>query len=289
MRPSPVLDVRSLTVGYRRNATVEPIFENLTFTVNEGRRAAIIGDSGAGKSTLLNVIAGFLRKQPSVVSRTSLTRWIKARGSDVCISGNIMINGDNVSSWPPRHRNVGLVMQKYNLYPHLSVWQNLAFPLAVRGKWSGQADDDLHEIARKLRISEYLDRSPSELSGGQQQRVAIGKLLLRSPALALLDEPFSSLDQQLRDVLRKEVINDFLGGANPVRRAMVMVTHDLEDAIGASPIILLKRSEHEVANRKPARWSHFEDIPGGQTAWDQLEISGKIVMSSALEPKGSAD
>jgi multiple sugar transport system ATP-binding protein len=181
--------------------------QGLSIDIASGEFIVLLGPSGAGKTTTLRLVAGL--EKPD--------------------SGQVRINGQDVTATPPAMRDVTFVFQQYSLYPHLSVFDNLAFPL--RSPLRKISDVDIKtkvtEIARMLRIEDKLQSSATKLSGGQMQRVAIGRALVRSPAVYLMDEPLSSLDAKLRNDLRLELkrIQQDLGAT------MLYVTHDQVEAL----------------------------------------------------------
>ncbi len=165
----------------------------------------LLGPSGSGKSTLIRIIAGLETLQ----------------------DGEIFIGGREVSGLQPRDRHVGMTFQGYALYPHMSVRQNLAYPLSVRHVSRGEIDQRVAETARLLGISHLLERRVQQISGGEQQRVAIGRAIVQKPQLYLLDEPISNLDASLRESVRTEIRRL----QQDLRATMIMVTHDQLDAL----------------------------------------------------------
>ncbi len=155
----------------------------LDLTVEEGELLVCVGPSGCGKSTLLRLLAGL--EAPS--------------------GGSIALDGAVVNDWPPQRRNVAMVFQNYALYPHMSVRDNLAFPLKMRGTARPTVAARVAETAELLGLAPLLDQRPAQLSGGQRQRVAMGRALVRQPSLFLMDEPLSNLDARLRVQLRGEI------------------------------------------------------------------------------------
>ncbi|MGQ0812544.1 MAG: ABC transporter ATP-binding protein [Nitrospiraceae bacterium] len=186
---------------------------DLTLTVHEGELFTIVGPSGCGKSTLLHVLAGL----------------------ETPTEGRILFDGEDVTMLSPRSRDVALVFQNYALYPHMTVEENLAFPLLVGKRLQGKPSRDdivrqVRGVAEMMGLSSVLERRPRELSGGQRQRVALGRALIRQPRVFLLDEPLSNLDAQLRAGMRAELrrLHDEL------RATMICVTHDQTDAMTLS-------------------------------------------------------
>lgn len=193
--------------------------DNFNFEIPDGELIGLLGPSGCGKSTTLNLICGL--QMPT--------------------SGKIFFGDDDVTNLPPENRGVGLVFQNYALYPHLTVLQNIMFPLEnLRGadKMTKQARiDKATEIARLVQIDTLLDRKPSELSGGQQQRVAIARALVKMPRVLLLDEPLSNLDARLRLQTREEIRRI----QRETEVTTVFVTHDQDEAMSISDRIVVMR------------------------------------------------
>ena len=190
---------------------------DLTFEVPDGKLVALLGPSGCGKSTTLNLISGL---EPPT-------------------SGRIFFGEDDVTDLPPENRGIGLVFQNYALYPHLTVRQNIMFPLQnFRGEdrlSKEEMERRTNEAAELVQISALMDRKPSNMSGGQQQRVAIARALVKLPRILLLDEPLSNLDARLRLQTREEI--------RRIQRetgiTTVFVTHDQEEAMSISDEIVV--------------------------------------------------
>jgi len=181
--------------------------EDISMTVPDGAFVVLLGPTGAGKTTTLRLISGLEKED----------------------SGEIWIGGRNVAGETPAQRDVAMVFQQYSLYPHLSVKQNLAFPLKspILNTPQTEIDRKVAEIAEVLQISHKLDNKATELSGGEMQRVSIGRALVREPAIYLMDEPLSSLDAKLRTDLRVELkrVQASLGAT------LLYVTHDQIEAM----------------------------------------------------------
>lgn len=189
------------------------------FEIPDGKLIGLLGPSGCGKSTTLNLICGLLK--PS--------------------SGKILFGEDDVTDLPAENRGVGLVFQNYALYPHLTVRQNILFPLQnLKGaaKLSKEQMNEKAEAAAKLvQIEELMERKPSELSGGQQQRVAIARALVKTPRVLLLDEPLSNLDARLRLQTREELRRI----QTETKVTTIFVTHDQEEAMSISDMIVVMK------------------------------------------------
>ena len=192
---------------------------DFNFDIPDGKLVALLGPSGCGKSTTLNLICGLIKPT----------------------EGKIFFGEDDVSQLEPEHRGVGMVFQNYALYPHLTVYQNIIFPLQnLRGEKKLSREEmrkKAIEVAQIVEIGALLDRKPSELSGGQQQRVTIARALVKMPRVLLLDEPLSNLDARLRLQTREEI--------RRIQKATgittLFVTHDQDEAMSISDLIVVMR------------------------------------------------
>ncbi|MGN0387194.1 MAG: ABC transporter ATP-binding protein [Suilimivivens sp.] len=193
--------------------------DNFDFTIPDGKLIGLLGPSGCGKSTTLNLISGLLKPT----------------------SGRIFFGEDDVTDIPPESRGIGLVFQNYALYPHLTVKQNILFPLQnLKGKDKLSKEEMLdksYEAAKLVQIDELMDRKPGELSGGQQQRVAIARALVKRPKVLLLDEPLSNLDARLRLQTREEIRRI----QRETKITTIFVTHDQEEAMSISDMIVVMK------------------------------------------------
>ncbi|ACS85150.1 ABC transporter ATP-binding protein [Musicola paradisiaca] len=197
-----------------------PVLHPLHLTVADGEFVAILGPSGCGKSTTLFLLAGLYAPT----------------------QGRILFDGQPVNGVDARDRNVGVVFQSYALYPHLSVYDNIAFPLRFKPQPQSQADKRVREAAALVQVEPLLDRKPAALSGGQQQRVALARALVKQPSLLLLDEPLSNLDATLRMTMRAELKAIHARSC----ATTLMVTHDqLEAMTLASRIICMNQGRVE--------------------------------------------
>ena len=192
---------------------------DFTFEIPDGKLIGLLGPSGCGKSTTLNLISGLLKPT----------------------SGKIFFGEDDVTDLPPENRGIGLVFQNYALYPHLSVKQNILFPLQnLKGKDKLSKPEMLekaYEAAKLVQIDELMERKPGELSGGQQQRVAIARALVKMPRVLLLDEPLSNLDARLRLQTREEIKRI----QKETKITTIFVTHDQEEAMSISDMIVVMK------------------------------------------------
>ena len=297
-----LMELDKVSVTFSTRAKRETLLDGIDLKIRSGELAVVIGDSGSGKSSLLNVMAGFIRRKPPW-SRNSLAGILRAFESPLqnsSVGGRVLFDGIDKTHVQPRDRPVGLVMQRFNLYRHMTVRENLEFPMRMRGVPKARWNSLTGSVAERLRIEGLLAVKPDRLSGGQEQRVAIGKMLLRFPAVALLDEAFSNLDYDLRAELRRDVLQWFLKDSENApaeqaeRRAVVFVSHNLDDAIHADQIVLLKRSEEMARKREPSTIRVFRSSGGatGTSAWKQLHNSGEIKILKELavahRPEGNA-
>jgi multiple sugar transport system ATP-binding protein len=190
--------------------------EGLDLAIAEGEFLSLLGPSGCGKTTSLRMLAGL----------------------EFPTSGTISIDGRVVNDVPPGRRDIAMVFQSYALYPHMTVAENIAYPLRKRGVPRADRDRRVKEVARLLQLDGMLARKPGQLSGGQQQRVALGRALVREPRVFLLDEPLSNLDASLRAHMRAELIELH----NRIGKTMIYVTHDQLEAMTMSTRIAVMRA-----------------------------------------------
>ncbi|HEY9214237.1 MAG TPA: ABC transporter ATP-binding protein [Ancylobacter sp.] len=184
------------------------VVDALDLDVHPGEFLTILGPSGSGKTSLLMMLAGF--EQPS--------------------AGTIEIGGRDVSRLPPYKRNIGMVFQHYALFPHLTVGENLAYPLQARGWWKAEITERVAWALQLIRLDGMKDRRPAQLSGGQQQRIAVARALIYNPQLVLMDEPLGALDKQLREQMQDEIVRLH----RELRPTIVYVTHDQSEALSLS-------------------------------------------------------
>ncbi len=178
---------------------------NVSLSVNKGEIFALLGSSGCGKSTLLRILAGF----------------------EVPTAGTVMLDGVDIASFAPYERPINMMFQSYALFPHLSVWDNIAFGLKREGLPKAEITERVEEMLRLVQLTAFAKRKPHQLSGGQQQRVALARSLAKRPQLLLLDEPLGALDKKLREQTQFELVNII----ESVGVTCVMVTHDQEEAM----------------------------------------------------------
>jgi len=197
--------------GYLRTEQLVKRFDDVvavdevSLSIKKGEIFALLGSSGCGKSTLLRMLAGF--EKPT--------------------SGAVILNGVDIASFPPYERPINMMFQSYALFPHLNVWDNIAFGLRREGMPKAQIQIRVEEMLNLVQMTELAKRKPHQLSGGQQQRVALARSLAKKPQLLLLDEPLGALDRKLRERTQFELVNII----ESVGVTCVMVTHDQEEAM----------------------------------------------------------
>ena len=210
------LEIKDMTKLYDNGDGVE----HINLQVYEGEIVTFLGPSGCGKTTILRTIGGFL---------------------DVN-SGDITVDGESIVGLPPEKRPTAMVFQSYNLWPHMTIYENLAFGLKLRKIPKAQYDEDIKKHLALVSMSGTEKKYPGQLSGGQQQRIAIARSLLLKPSLLLLDEPFSALDAKIRQQMREELkkIQSDLG------ITVIFVTHDQEEAMSLSHrIVVMNKGKFE--------------------------------------------
>jgi len=200
--------------------------EDVSLHVGSGQFLTLLGPSGSGKTTLLNVIAGFV--EPS--------------------AGAVLLDGRDITRTPPEKRDFGMVFQGYALFPHMTVAENIAFPLRVRRMGRAETERKVRDALDLVQLGQFGDRRPAQLSGGQQQRVALARALVFEPKLLLLDEPLSALDKKLRAELQEELRSLH----RRVGLTFIAVTHDQEEALSMSDRVAILRNGRLVQEGPPA-------------------------------------
>lgn len=201
--------INDLSVVYDNGDGVK----NINLTINQGEILTLLGPSGCGKTTILRTIGGFNK----------------------ATSGNIFIDNQDVTNLAPENRPTGMVFQSYNLWPHMTVYENLAFGLKLRKLNKKEIQQQITDVLALVKMPGFETKFPSQLSGGQQQRVAIARSLLLKPAVLLLDEPFSALDAKIRHEMRSEIKRI----KQDLDLTIVFVTHDQEEAMSISDRIVV--------------------------------------------------
>jgi ABC-type sugar transport system ATPase subunit len=215
------LDIEGLTVTYGQVGAVH----GLNLTVGHGELVALVGPSGCGKTTTLGFITGFIRAQ----------------------AGRVLFDGVDVTGLAPQRRGIGYVFQDYAIYPHMTVRENIRFPLDAAKMERKQAERDVDEIAGLMGVGKLLDRRPHQLSGGQRQRVALARALVKKPVILLLDEPLSNLDAHLRVEVRAEIRRLQLD----LKMTTVFVTHDQSEAMAIADRVAVMSNGDIVALTSP--------------------------------------
>jgi multiple sugar transport system ATP-binding protein len=193
-----------------------PAVDGVSLTIRDGEFMVLLGPSGCGKTTLLRCLAGL--EMPD--------------------AGRILIGGQDITDWPPRKRNIAMVFQNYAVFPHMTVFENVAFGLRMQKRPKAEVQTRVHRAAELLQVEPYLDRHPSQLSGGQRQRVAVARAIVMDPAVLLMDEPLSNLDALLRMQMRaelKRLLHD-------IHATTAFVTHDQVEALSMGDRIAVMRS-----------------------------------------------
>ncbi|WP_107677920.1 ABC transporter ATP-binding protein [Agrobacterium sp. LAD9] len=206
------VEIKSITKNYSNVVALDDI----NLTVSEGEFLTLLGPSGSGKTTLLNMIAGLGTPD----------------------TGRILIGGSDITHVASSNRNIGIVFQSYALFPHMTVFDNVAFPLRVRRKPAEVIRSEVETVLKRVKLQDFAARKPSELSGGQQQRVALARAIVFQPSILLLDEPLGALDKNLREELQFELrqLQKSIGITT------IMVTHDQEEAMSLSDRIAVFKS-----------------------------------------------
>jgi putative spermidine/putrescine transport system ATP-binding protein len=215
------LDVRRLSKHYGPTRAVDDV----SLTIERGKFVTLLGPSGSGKTTILMAIAGFVAPT----------------------AGDILVDGAPITQLPPEKRNFGMVFQGYALFPHMTVAENVAFPLRVRKVGRAEIETRVKDALDMVQLGHLADRRPTQLSGGQQQRVALARALVFQPVLLLLDEPLSALDKKLRAELQVE-LKDL---HRRVGLTFIYVTHDQEEALSMSDGIAILRDGRLVQQGSP--------------------------------------
>jgi multiple sugar transport system ATP-binding protein len=218
------VDLQAVTKSYDGKTTV---IHGIDLDVRHGEFVVFVGPSGCGKSTLLRMIAGL----------------------EGISGGTVRIDGQVVNELPPRSRDIAMVFQDYALYPHKTLYDNMAFGLRLRKTPEDEIKKRVMNAARLLRIDHMLERRPAALSGGQRQRVAIGRAIVREPKVFLFDEPLSNLDAQLRNEMRTEIkrLHQRLGAT------IIYVTHDQVEAMTLADRIAVLSAGHKMQYDTPER------------------------------------
>lgn len=232
MNDDTIVYLDNVSKIYRSHGAEVYAVRDVSLEIKPGEFFSLLGSSGSGKTTTLRLIGGF----------------------EIPNYGDVFISGENVSNLPPYRRNVHTVFQSYALFPHLTVAQNIAYPLTIARVSASEIAPRVEESLRMFRIEGLGDRRPSQLSGGQQQRVALARALISRPKVLLLDEPLSALDAKVREEVRQE-LRDLQRQTN---LTFIYVTHDQEEALALSDRIAVM---HDGQVEQIGRPSEIYDRP----------------------------
>ena len=202
------------------------VLKNINLDIKDGEIFSILGPSGCGKTTLLRMIAGFTDPD----------------------EGAVYLGNEDITKLPPNKRNVNTIFQKYALFPHLSVYENVAFPLKLKKVDKKTIDEEVKKFINLVGLSEHIDKMPNQLSGGQQQRVSIARALINKPGVLLLDEPLSALDAKLRQnlLIELDLIHEEVG------ITFIFITHDQQEALSISDRIAVMNNGEILQIGTPA-------------------------------------
>lgn len=208
-----MIELKNIVKSYDNKLT---IIDNFNLKINQGEFVVIVGPSGCGKSTMLRMIAGL----------------------EEITSGEFLLNGKDIAHLPPSKREVAMVFQDYALYPHMNVYENLAFGLRINKTDEKTIDEKVKKAAHILDLTSYLERKPSDLSGGQRQRVAMGRAIVKDAKIFLFDEPLSNLDAKLRHKMRSEIKKFHIDQ----KGTSIYVTHDQLEALTlADKLVIIRK------------------------------------------------
>lgn len=261
---SVTVDYKNISKKFRDVVAVD----HLNLEVKSGEYLILLGPSGCGKTTILRMLAGL--ENPT--------------------EGDIFINDVNVNTLHPKDRDIAMVFQNYALYPHMTVYQNLYFPLEARKISKGEIRKKVFNVAKILGISDLLDRKPKELSGGEAQRVALGRAIIREPRVFLMDEPLANLDAKLRIEMRDELLRLH----RKLKTTIIYVTHDQEEAMSMGDrLVVFKNgvlqqvaSPHEIYNKPKNRFvAEFIGNPKMNIYDGIINPSGFFILNSDKQQK----
>ncbi|MDO4625778.1 MAG: spermidine/putrescine ABC transporter ATP-binding protein PotA [Pasteurellaceae bacterium] len=221
IQTKPIIELRSLNKSYSGNT----IIDDFNLTINNGEFLTILGPSGCGKTTVLRLIAGL--EEPN--------------------GGQIILDGEDVTNVPAEQRHVNTVFQSYALFPHMTIFENVAFGLRMQKVPEAEIKPRVLEALRMVQLEQMADRKPTQLSGGQQQRIAIARAVVNKPKVLLLDESLSALDYKLR----KQMQNELKALQRQLGITFIFVTHDQEEALTMSDRIILLNKGHIEQDGSP--------------------------------------
>ena len=250
------LAVESLSKSFDSSSKV---LSSINFTIDKGDFLVVLGPSGCGKTTLLRIISGL----------------------EAADSGQIYIAGKDVTKIEPKYRDVAMVFQNYALYPHMTVFENLAFALKIRKLPKAAVADKVRQTADIIGLSKFLNRRPKQLSGGQRQRVALGRAIVRNPALFLFDEPLSNLDAELRSQMRLELLSLH----RKIGATSLYVTHDQVEAMSLADKIIILNNGRQIG---PARPRELYDDPPDTFVAGFLGSPGMNLLKAVTGDEGTS-
>ena len=209
MQKNPIITLRNIAVSFDG----QPVLEDLNLSISDGEFVTLLGPSGCGKTTTLRIIGGFVKPD----------------------KGDVLFCGEDIAKLPPYKRPVNTIFQRYALFPHLDVFENVAFGLHVQKKSKAEIRETVHKMLELVNLKGFEKRSVATLSGGQQQRVAIARALANGPKVLLLDEPLAALDLKLR----KDMQNELKSMQKALGITFIYVTHDQEEALSMSDTVVV--------------------------------------------------
>lgn len=263
---SPIIELDSVSKRYG----LETAVSDVSLRIKQGEIFTLLGPSGSGKSTTLSIIAGFVKPN----------------------EGKLLIEGKDVTSVSPRQRDLGMVFQNYALFPHLNIYENVAFPLRVRKTPQAELDARVKTVLSAVRLPGFEQRFPLQLSGGQQQRVALARAIAARPKIVLMDEPLGALDANLRYEMQTEI--RALQGSLGI--TIVLVTHDQQEAMNLSDRIAIMRDGRVVqlgaprevyarpVNAFAARFLGEANLLTGARSENSIRIGNEVIR--AASPSG---
>lgn len=247
MEQSPIIELRGVAKYYGPTAALH----NINLEIHNGEFLTLLGPSGCGKTTILRLISGF--ESPS--------------------KGELLLNGEDITAAAPEKRQVNTVFQNYALFPHMTVWDNVAFGLKMQRRPKLEINSRVAEVLRRVSLEALAGRKPRQLSGGQQQRVAIARAIINNPLVLLLDEPFSALDLKLRKQMQLEIkhLQRQLG------ITFVFVTHDQEEAFAMSDrVVVMNQGEIRQTGTSQEIYEEPENLFVARFVGDINVLEGEI-------------
>lgn len=220
----PIVSIRDLSVTYKDNKRTVTAVDNVSLELDNNSINVVIGQSGSGKTSLLKAIGGLIPYE-----------------------GEILVNGREFSNLRLGDKNIAYVSQEYSLYPHKTVFDNIAMPLIVAHIDKKEIVDRVYQIAKEMELFHCLTKLPSALSGGQQQRVALARGLVKRPSICLMDEPLSNTDMRQRSILRSYIKDSALRYYSTV----IYVTHDIDEAFSLADRVIVMNNGRIIANGDP--------------------------------------